>query len=171
MTAKTTQSVIGTHNGKPRFNVDYKGLSDEHMNILLEAAAQHGITEKKDLLILLIESYKKSSRPGGARDSTKEKIHNTVQEQIKINLETDKTIEVGSGKNKRTVKYEQRAITQKWIMENAGANAKSIQEYLEEHKQEIDAHHKELGLNSDEDVRNYNRSTGKAADRVSKGLA
>jgi len=119
-----------------------------------------GKTNAQILEILLRREFE--DRPT-MRSATHDKIHEIVTKQMAINASTDKVITVGVGKLTKEVKNEQRTITGKWIMENAGATFNACNEYLAQHQDEIAKHHATvLGLTDPKDIQNFNRSTGKA---------
>ena len=108
----------------------------------------------------------KGGRPAtGTGSDVLARVHDVVTAQMQLNKTTDKTVTVGKGKNSVTVKYEQRAITDRWIRDSAGVNAEASKAYIESHKDEIDAHN--AWLISDcgypAEVENFNRRTGKAS--------
>jgi hypothetical protein len=160
-----------------RFDISVKDLTDNQMNILNILLNEQGAT-KASVFKFLLDSHIKHTDKTGMRDATHDKIDIVVKHQMQINATTDKTVTVGLGEKAKQVKYEQRALTPKWIMDNAQAQFDSTAEYLRIHRDEINRHHKEV-LGFDADIteinslaekgnidaiklQNLNRSTAKA---------
>ena len=170
-----------------RISADVKNVDQDLYDFWVEFKQHNGNHNTTAFLKLLetardYEEYKKNKI---GRNDTLNYINALVNKQMEINTSTDKVHIVGSGKNESSVKYEQRSITDKWIMDasiaerEAGVNnaravsRKSAQLYIESKKEELDEHHKWLceqaGLEfSDKSVRNFNRRTGKAAAAAAK---
>lgn len=111
----------------------------------------------------------RGGRPAtGTGDEVLQRIHDAVTAQIKLNETTDKTVTVGRGKNAVTVKYEQRAITDRWVRDTANANADAVTEYMKEHGEEIAKHNQWLvdSCGYPAEIENFNRRTGKAQARA-----
>lgn len=140
-----------------------------------------------DLMKYLLECARKveNEKTTRAGNDTINYIDTIVKRQMELNQSTTKTYIVGSGKTEKSVKYEQRSITDKWIMdlslEERSANIegavsvsrKLALEYIDMHKAELDAHHewlcKQAGKDfNDDNVRNFNRTTGKAQAAAEK---
>ena len=170
-----------------RISIDAKNVDQDLYNFWVDLKERNGNHNATALLKLLdiakdFERYK-NSKVGG--NDTLNYINTLVGKQLELNTSTDKVHIVGSGKTESAVKYEQRAITDKWIMgasiaeRNAGiSNAravsrKSAQQYIESKQLELDAHHQWLCEQAnidflDKNVRNFNRRTGKASSAVAK---
>lgn len=149
-----------------RISFEIRTPTDEQKEMKASILAKFSDKTGAQILDLMMRKILEEQQPS-MRGSTHEKIHKVVTNQMNLNASTDKVITVGVGDNARQVRYQQRAITGKWIMENAGATFKACKEYLEQHAQEIADHHKTvLGLTDPKKIENFNRSTGKASSRV-----
>jgi len=147
-----------------RLDVSIKDLTDEQHAFFEGLIAKHG--SKATVVKFMIDQLMKGVEKGTMRNSTHDKIHDVVTQQMALNASTDKVIRIGEI-NPVDVKYEQRTITAKWIQDNAGATQQACLEYLEKHKPEIEKHHKEvLGLTDSKVIKNFNRRTGKASARI-----
>jgi hypothetical protein len=145
-----------------RISLETKDATDDQFNMVNELCKENS---KSTVLKMLIDAYiEKLNRKTGTRQSTLDNINQVVKSQMALNASTEKTITVGNGQNTVEVKYEQRAITAKWIMKNANCNQLSALEYLKQHETEINAHHKKV-LKTD-DVDFFNRRVGRAAVKV-----
>ena len=168
------------------FNVDVKDASSENLEFFNSLKEKH--ESKTELFLHLlscareVENNTKNFIRGNV---TLNYIADMVNRQMEINKTTKKTHIIGSGKKTITVKYEQRSITDKWIMDTSieernakidnarSVSRKSAQEYLTAKKPEVDEHHKwlceQIGVEYNTDsVRNFNRRTGKAAAAVAR---
>lgn len=170
----TNNNNIMIKNG--RFNVDVKNLSTEQMEFLNSISQQHDTKTKGDLFhVILSIARKKYERTTGATDNVLERISNIVKTQMDINQNTTESITVGTGKNKKTVKFQQRVITAKWIVENVKPTPRleSVHQWLDEHSAEVLEHnqwliessgHKpsKLGESAslDQCIETFNRSAG-----------
>lgn len=119
----------------------------------------------------LLENYAEITSARGGRpktgpgDELMARIHETVTEQMRLNETTDKTVTVGRGKNSVVVRYEQRAITDRWIRDAANANAETVALYMAQHAEEIERHNAWLieSCGYPTEIENFNRRTGKAS--------
>lgn len=146
-----------------RLDISVKDLTDDQRDYFITLTTIHG--SKSEALKHLIDTCMNmnNEKKGMMRNSTHEKIHEVVTRQMAINANTDKVISIGTI-NPVEVKYEQRAITPKWIQENARATQQACLEYIAKHQAEIDKHHQDvLGLSDPEIIKNFNRRTGKAS--------
>ncbi len=161
--------------------ISAKELSDQDIELFNELHKEHG--DKKKTFLYLLECARKIRNESAARlrgNVTLNYIDDLVKRQMETNRTTEKTHVIGSGKTTVSVKFEQRSITDKWIMDTSieerdngieGARSvsrKAAQEYIALKKSEIDEHHewlcKQVGLDfTPDNVRNFNRRTGKAA--------
>jgi hypothetical protein len=146
-----------------RISLESKDATDEQRN-LIDGLRKDGYSNS-DILKMLIDNYMtKQDRKTGIRQSTLDKIDPVVKAQMQLNATTDKIIKVGSGQNEVEVKYEQRAITAKWIMGEAKCNQSSALEYIKLHEDEINTHHHDVLGTDDTDF--FNRRVGRAAGKV-----
>ena len=167
------------------FKADIKNASEQDNETYneLKARFKHDTYMLKYLFECAREiDGKKAERAG---NDTINYIDTLVKRQMELNQQTAKTHIVGSGKTEKAVKYEQRSITDKWIMDTSLAersaniagsvsvSRKLALEYIDMHKAELDAHHewlcKQAGKDfNEENVRNFNRTTGKAQAAAEK---
>lgn len=125
-------------------------LDKDMVRKLEEIAAKHDIQGNsgsdtfKQVLEKLIETHDKYHGLTGIQNDTVKKIDDCIEAQMSLNKETDKTTVVGYGKKATTIKYEQRSITGKWIMDTANVTWDSVLQYLEANKEKIFQHNKWL---------------------------
>lgn len=125
----------------------------------------------------LIQEFPELLRQRGGREATGtgdavlEKINAAVTAQIELNRATTATVTVGRGKNQVTVRYQQRAITPRWIREKCSVNADAVADYLAKHGADVAAHNEWLVANCgyETDTENYNRRTSKAEIKATGG--
>jgi hypothetical protein len=145
-----------------RISLETKDATDDQFNVVTELCKENS---KSTVLKMLIDAYiEKQNRKTGTRQSTLDNIDQVVKAQMALNASTDKIITAGNGQNAVKVKYEQRAITAKWIMKNANCGLTNALGYLKQHETEINKHHKEV-LKTD-DVDFFNRRVGRATGKV-----
>jgi hypothetical protein len=118
----------------------------------------------------------RGGRPAtGTGDDVLSRCNDAVNAQIELNRNTQKTVQVGRGKNSITVRYEQRAITERWLRDKAGVNAQAVEDFMLANGDMINQHNewlvKNCGYPVDADIKqaieNFNRRTSKAELRAS----
>lgn len=130
-----------------RLNGDCKKLTNEQVDFLNNLCKEHSITAKADLIGKLVQMAMNGQHiQTGPRDETLDTIDRVIKKQMAINEDTQASISVGTGKNRKEVKYEQRTITIKWVMDNVSPMPRfeSVQAYLESNKEAIDKHNEWL---------------------------
>jgi hypothetical protein len=144
-----------------RISLETKDATDEQLIVVTELCKDNS---KSAVLKMLIDAYiEKQNRKTGIRQETLDNIDKVVKDQMALNATTQKTITVGKGRDAIEVKFEQRAITPKWIMNAAGCNQSSALDYIKLHESEINEHHEKV-LNTD-DTDFFNRRAGRASKR------
>ena len=142
--------------------------------------AQGKTFSQSDVMKFCLDNFFDGKNKGrektGAGADVITRIHDAVENQIKKNKNSEKTIKIGRGRNEVTVKYEQRAITSSWIRAVSNANADAINDYLKGQGDMVDKHNKWLVANcgypvdsiENEAIANFNRRTSKAEKRADK---
>jgi hypothetical protein len=177
---------VNLEDGRISFSADIKGGATEAQIATAERLFKK-LKRDTEILAYMLACVEKVEG-GGAESVTLSYIDSVVKNQMELNRVTQKTIMVGSGKSETSVKFEQRAITPKWIMDRTLSNsqagiegARSVNldaatEYLKLHP-DVLQHNQWLCTSNgveptDSNIQNFNRRTGKAAARsIKEGVA
>lgn len=121
-------------------------LNDEQIDFLNKISKERDLPKSELLSEIVKMAMNGQHIQTGPRDKTLDTIDKVVKKQMSINETTQASISVGTGKNRKEVRYEQRTITTKWIMDNVSPMPRfeSVQAYIEANKEAIEKHNEWL---------------------------
>jgi uncharacterized protein YpbB len=116
----TANMSIDTEAKRVTLKADLKGLTDAQVRgaEILKAKFSSGA----DRMRYMLDCVAKVEGGAGASIVTLEHVARVVEAQMELNKATQKVLPVGTGKKAVMVKFEQRSITPKWIMEKTLAD-------------------------------------------------